>query len=159
VPVAGWLVRHDVGSAAGTLHETAVDNARGRLLTLAAGLVAAGALIFTFLNFNLLRRNSQQADQWQQQANQWQQRSHELTEQGAARLMPGNRALAVRGKAQSAESPQAVAALEVQYGVQTPTGVWGQYTQYWDHLLHGNLGTSLNAHPAPRRRCLPPPGT
>jgi peptide/nickel transport system permease protein len=64
------------------------------------------------------------------------------------RLMPGNPALAVIGKAQSAESPQAIAALEVQYGVQTKTGMWGQYTQYWDHLLHGNLGTSLNAYPA-----------
>jgi peptide/nickel transport system permease protein len=64
------------------------------------------------------------------------------------RLMPGNPALAVLGRAQSAESPQAVAALEVQYGVQTPTGTWGQYTQYWDRLLHGNLGTSLNDYPA-----------
>jgi peptide/nickel transport system permease protein len=64
------------------------------------------------------------------------------------RLMPGNPALAVLGKAQSAESPQAVTALEVQYGVQTKTGMWGQYVQYWDRLLHGNLGTSLNAYPA-----------
>ena len=64
------------------------------------------------------------------------------------RLLPGNPALTVLGKAQSAESPQAVAALEVQYGVQTRTGEWGQYVQYWDHLLHGNLGTSLNAYPA-----------
>jgi peptide/nickel transport system permease protein len=64
------------------------------------------------------------------------------------RLMPGNPALAVLGKAQSVESPQAVAALEVQFGVRTPTGTWGQYTQYWDHLLHGNLGISLNAYPA-----------
>ena len=64
------------------------------------------------------------------------------------RLLPGNPALAVLGKAQSAESPQAVAALELQYGVQTKTGEWGQYVQYWVHLLHGNLGTSLNAYPA-----------
>jgi len=67
------------------------------------------------------------------------------------RLLPGNPALAVLGKAQSAESPQAVAALEVQYGVRTRTGEWGQYVQYvqyWDHLLHCNLGTSLNAYPA-----------
>jgi peptide/nickel transport system permease protein len=64
------------------------------------------------------------------------------------RLMPGNPALTVLGKAQSAESPQAIAALEEQYGVQTKTGIWGQYVQYWDHLLHGNLGTSLNAYPA-----------
>jgi Pentapeptide repeats (8 copies) len=75
VPVADWLAHHDVGSVKGPLHETALDNARGRLLTLGAGLLAAGALIFTALNFNLLRRNSEQADQWQR-------RTHELTEQG-----------------------------------------------------------------------------
>ena len=75
VPAADWLAHHDVGSAAGPLHETALDNARGRLLTLGAGLAAAGALVFTALNFNLLRRNSEQADQWQR-------RNHELTEQG-----------------------------------------------------------------------------
>ena len=65
VPAADWLAQHDVGSAKGALHETALDNARGRLLTLGAGLVAGGALVFTALNFNLLRRNSEQADQWQ----------------------------------------------------------------------------------------------
>ena len=75
VPVADWLAHHDAGSATGPLHETAVDNARGRLLTLGAGLVAVAALVFTALNFSLLRRNSEQADQWQR-------RSHELTEQG-----------------------------------------------------------------------------
>jgi hypothetical protein len=75
VPIADWLAHHDVGSATGPLHETALDNARGRLLTLGAGLVAAAALVFTALNFSLLRPNSEQADQWQR-------RTHELTEQG-----------------------------------------------------------------------------
>ena len=75
VPVADSLAHHDVGSATGSLHETALDNARGRLLTLGAGLAAAAALVFTALNFSLLRRNSEQADQWQR-------RTHELTEQG-----------------------------------------------------------------------------
>ena len=75
MPLADWLARQDVGSAGGPLHETAVDNARGRLLTLGAGLVAVAALVFTALNFSLLRRNSEQADQWQR-------RTHELTEQG-----------------------------------------------------------------------------
>ena len=28
VPVADWLAHHDVGSATGSLHETALDNAR-----------------------------------------------------------------------------------------------------------------------------------
>jgi hypothetical protein len=75
VPVADLLAHHDADSARGALHETALDNARGRLLTLGAGLVAGGALVFTALNFNLLRRNSEQTDQWQR-------RTYELTEQG-----------------------------------------------------------------------------
>ena len=75
MPVADWLAHHDAGSATGPLHETALDNARDRLLTLGAGLLAAAALVFTALNFSLLRRNSEQADQWQR-------RTHELTEQG-----------------------------------------------------------------------------
>ena len=55
VPLADWLARHDVGSVGGSLHETALDNARGRLLTLGAGLFAAGALVFTARNFTLSR--------------------------------------------------------------------------------------------------------
>jgi hypothetical protein len=55
VPVADWLAHHDVGSVKGSLYETAADNARGRLLTLGAGLFAAGALVFTARNFTLSR--------------------------------------------------------------------------------------------------------
>jgi hypothetical protein len=55
VPVADWLAHHDVGSVKGSLHETALDNARGRLLTLGAGLFAAGALWFTARSFTLSR--------------------------------------------------------------------------------------------------------
>ena len=55
VPLADWLARHDVGSVGGSLHETAVDNARGRLLALGAGLFVAGALVFTARNFTLSR--------------------------------------------------------------------------------------------------------
>jgi hypothetical protein len=55
VPAADWIAHHDVGSATGSLHETALDNARGRLLTLGAGLLAAGALVFTARNFTLSR--------------------------------------------------------------------------------------------------------
>ena len=65
VPLADWLAHHDVGSATGALHETALDNARGRLLTLGAGLVAGGALVFTALNLNVLRRNSELTEQGQ----------------------------------------------------------------------------------------------
>jgi Pentapeptide repeats (8 copies) len=55
VPAADWLAHHDVGSITGVLHETALDNAQGRLLTLGAGLFAAGALVFTARNFTLSR--------------------------------------------------------------------------------------------------------
>jgi hypothetical protein len=79
VPAADWLATHDVGHVRGALRtshlQTARDAARGRLLTFGAGLVAVIALIFTALNFYLLRRNSEQADQWQR-------RTHKLTEQG-----------------------------------------------------------------------------
>ena len=55
VPLADWLARHDVGPAKPALLQTARDAARGRLLTFVAGLFAAGALVFTALNFNLSR--------------------------------------------------------------------------------------------------------
>jgi Pentapeptide repeats (8 copies) len=65
VPLADWLARHDVGSVKGMLHETAVDNARGRLLALGAGLFAAGALVFTARNFTLSRRTFELTEQGQ----------------------------------------------------------------------------------------------
>ena len=78
VPLADLLAHHDVGSVTGSLHETALDNARGRLLTLGAGLLAAGVLVFTALNFNLLRRNSEQTDQWQRRTYELQLGSEKL---------------------------------------------------------------------------------
>jgi Pentapeptide repeats (8 copies) len=65
VPLPDWLARHDVGSAKPALLQTARDAARGRLLTLAAGLFAAGALVFTTLNFNLSRRTFELTEQGQ----------------------------------------------------------------------------------------------
>lgn len=55
VPAADWLAHHDVGSVQGSLHEMALDNAQGRLLTLGAGLFAADALWFTARSFTLSR--------------------------------------------------------------------------------------------------------
>jgi hypothetical protein len=65
VPAADWLAHHDVGSAKGPLLETARDAARGRLLTLGAGLFAAGALVFTARNFTLSRRTLELTEQGQ----------------------------------------------------------------------------------------------
>jgi hypothetical protein len=71
VPAADWIAHHDVGSAKGALLQTARDDARGRLLTLGAGLFAAGALIFTAQNVLLSRR-----------AVELSRRTFELTQQG-----------------------------------------------------------------------------
>src|SRR5580658_4423850 len=65
VPAADWLAHHDVGSVKGPLHETALDNARDRLLTFGAGLFAAGALIFTARNFTVSRRTLELTEQGQ----------------------------------------------------------------------------------------------
>ena len=65
VPLADWLARHDVGSAKLALLQTARDAARARLLTLVAGLFAAGALVFRALNFTLSRRTFELTEQGQ----------------------------------------------------------------------------------------------
>jgi uncharacterized protein YjbI with pentapeptide repeats len=65
VPLADLLARHDVGPAKPALLQTARDAARGRLLTLVAGLFAAGALVFTALNFTLSRRTFELTEQGQ----------------------------------------------------------------------------------------------
>jgi hypothetical protein len=63
VPAADWLARHDVGSPKGAPLQTARDAARGRLLTLGAGLFAASALLFTARNF-ILSREGQVTDRY-----------------------------------------------------------------------------------------------
>ncbi len=64
-------------------------------------------------------------------------------------LMPGNPVLTLIGRMQAQISPKTINALELQYGVNTSTGLWGQYLHYWDQLLHGNLGISLSSYPTP----------
>jgi len=53
VPAADWAARRDVGTAKAPTLQAARDAVRGRLLTLGAGLFAAGALLFTARNFTL----------------------------------------------------------------------------------------------------------
>ena len=65
VVLVGPCRRHDVGPAKSALLQTARDAARGRLLTLVAGLFAAGVLVFTALNFNLSRRGFELTEQGQ----------------------------------------------------------------------------------------------
>jgi peptide/nickel transport system permease protein len=61
------------------------------------------------------------------------------------RVMPGNPVSAVIAKMQGAVITKAtMRALEVQFGVNTPEGLWGQYVHYWSNILQGNLGISTS---------------
>jgi uncharacterized protein YjbI with pentapeptide repeats len=63
------LAHHDIGNVTGPLRvsrlEQARDAARGRLLTLGAGIFAAGALVYTARNFSLSRRTFELTEQGQ----------------------------------------------------------------------------------------------
>jgi hypothetical protein len=80
------IARHDVGNVTGPLRvlrlQQARDAARGRLLTLGAGIFAAGALIFTARNFTLARHQLEVSRQTIELTDRAQRRTLELTEQG-----------------------------------------------------------------------------
>jgi len=62
--------------------------------------------------------------------------------------MPGNPVQAAIGHMQSRVTPATIRALDLQYGLNTRLGLWGQYLHYWNLLLHGNLGISFSAYPS-----------
>jgi peptide/nickel transport system permease protein len=64
------------------------------------------------------------------------------------RLMPGNPVEAVLAHLQGNVTPQTIRSLELQYGLDSPQGLWGQYTTFWVHLVHGNLGVSTSYYPS-----------
>ncbi|MGI8418320.1 MAG: ABC transporter permease [Nakamurella sp.] len=59
------------------------------------------------------------------------------------RMVPGNPVLTALAQMKSAP-PQALHALELQYGVGTGQGLWGQYLHFWNMILHGDLGLSMS---------------
>ena len=59
------------------------------------------------------------------------------------RMVPGDPVLTALAQMKSAP-PQAIKALEIQYGVGTGQGLWGQYWHFWYMLLHGDLGYALS---------------
>jgi peptide/nickel transport system permease protein len=61
------------------------------------------------------------------------------------RVIPGNPVDAVIGHMQGQTiTKSTLRALEVQFGQNSTTGLWGQYLHYWNNLLHGNLGVSTS---------------
>jgi peptide/nickel transport system permease protein len=65
------------------------------------------------------------------------------------RMMPGNPAEVLVARFQGRLSPAALKSLTSLFGLNTHTGLSGQYVQYWDQLLHGNLGLSFSYFPEP----------
>ncbi|HUY45722.1 MAG TPA: ABC transporter permease [Streptosporangiaceae bacterium] len=65
------------------------------------------------------------------------------------RLMPGNPVESVLAHLQGTVTPATIRSLELQYGLNSPQGLWGQYMTFWVHLVHGNLGLSTSYYPSP----------
>jgi len=64
------------------------------------------------------------------------------------RLMPGNPAVSMIAKFKGGVSPQALKALEIQFGVYTHQSIISQYGSYLKNVATGNFGTSLSEYPA-----------
>ncbi|HXP19415.1 MAG TPA: ABC transporter permease [Streptosporangiaceae bacterium] len=64
------------------------------------------------------------------------------------RLMPGNPAVAMIAKFKGGVSPQALKALESQFGVETHKSLISQYGSYLGNMATGRFGTSLSQYPA-----------
>jgi peptide/nickel transport system permease protein len=66
------------------------------------------------------------------------------------RLMPGNpvQVLLSRLSGNGELTPLMVRDLTIAFGLNTKTGLLGQYGQYWVQLFHGNLGTSITYYPS-----------
>jgi peptide/nickel transport system permease protein len=65
------------------------------------------------------------------------------------RLMPGNPVETILNRLHSQNlTPQAVQALEIQFGFNTKVDLWSQYTHYLNQLFHGNLGISTTLYPS-----------
>lgn len=64
------------------------------------------------------------------------------------RLAPGDPAQVLLARFQGRLQPQALHALEIQFGI-THDPLWVQYGQYLNQLAHGNLGVSFTYFPTP----------
>ena len=62
------------------------------------------------------------------------------------RVMPGSAIDSVLGRFQNL-TPQVVKALEVQFGFHPKGSLFTQYVQYWNDVLHFNLGISTSQYP------------
>jgi peptide/nickel transport system permease protein len=64
------------------------------------------------------------------------------------RLMPGNPVETMFARYQGKVSPSAIHAMQLAFGLNTKTGEIGQYFDYLDNSVHGDLGVSFSYFPA-----------
>ena len=62
------------------------------------------------------------------------------------RVMPGNAVASALGRFQNV-TPQVVKALEIEFGFHTKGSLLTQYLQYWNNVVHFNLGVSTSEYP------------
>jgi peptide/nickel transport system permease protein len=62
------------------------------------------------------------------------------------RVMPGNAIDAVLGRFQNL-TPQVVKSLQAQFGFHPKGSIFTQYLNYWDQIIHFNLGVSTSQYP------------
>ncbi len=65
------------------------------------------------------------------------------------RMIPGDPVSALLSRFQGQMSTQAIASLYVLFGIDKNASLWSQYIDYWQQLLHGDLGLSFTAFPTP----------
>ncbi|WP_405811764.1 ABC transporter permease [Streptomyces sp. NBC_01520] len=65
------------------------------------------------------------------------------------RLMPGDPVEALMSRYQGQLDTSAIASLRALFGLDENKSGWEQYTDYWSHLLDGDLGLSFTFFPTP----------
>ena len=65
------------------------------------------------------------------------------------RMVPGDPVLTALAQLKGAVPPQALKAIQLQYGEGSNQGLWGQYLHFWNMILHGNLGLSMSSGQVP----------
>ena len=65
------------------------------------------------------------------------------------RLLPGDPVSALIAKNQGRISPDATEALRALFGLDEDVSIWQQYLDYWNLILHGELGISFTYFPTP----------
>ncbi|RPK50162.1 ABC transporter permease [Streptomyces sp. ADI93-02] len=65
------------------------------------------------------------------------------------RMMPGDPVDALMSRYQGQLDTTAIASLKALFGLDENQSIWAQYTDYWSHLLDGDLGLSFTFFPTP----------